>query len=421
MGNLGYENIIGQLQRRSELELGRPQTLDIGTNVVKRVDQELTAQREFEKKMSAEGRVLVDDSKIEEFVTEVGDSIPPEERERFRGLLQRFKGLRMKPEEIQTFVSQEAFALTFEDSQKQAAARVDPKAAAASIFPKPTTMGGGKQTITLRDKDNVAREVPLADYMQAVEMMKASGGSSVADFIDFSLYGEKAYKATTAKNPRDGELVNIYDSGKTTGVTGAAPKKDGQALKNDIGQLSVRDRKQIDDTANDVQKDSVVKKLRESSANLEAVKELVSSGNEAAVAILPFRIIRSVGFEVGALNRQDVEAGGGTQELFRKAQRQASIWSSGKLPPEDVKDFIELTLIADKVNRAELDKAVGVHMNQLLKRMDAKDVDPEFVKQTITMSDGPTIKKFRNKKTNKVHNAIVDSSGKVIKDLGEVE
>lgn len=113
-----YQNIIGQLQNRAGMEEKRSSPLDIGTAVVKRADQELSAKRLFEQKMASEGKTLVTDEGIDEFSKELG--VDP-------AIFKKYKGLWMKPEDIQNFGEQELFANTFPDKQEQAAAKIAPK------------------------------------------------------------------------------------------------------------------------------------------------------------------------------------------------------------------------------------------------------------------------------------------------------
>ena len=122
-----YGNIQEELNKRAQLALNKPQKLDIATSAVKRIDQELTLQREFEKKMRAEGRVLVTDQGINELVQglskRTGETIDP-------AVFSKFKGLYVKPQEAESFAFQEVFAKTFKDKQGQMAARLAPEEAA---------------------------------------------------------------------------------------------------------------------------------------------------------------------------------------------------------------------------------------------------------------------------------------------------
>lgn len=99
-----YANIQEALKRRGNLELGRPQALDIATNTINRVDQELSNQRKFAKQMKSEGRLYISDQGINEYAKRFGDS--DESRAKIKESLSSFQGTYQKPEALADYLTQ---------------------------------------------------------------------------------------------------------------------------------------------------------------------------------------------------------------------------------------------------------------------------------------------------------------------------
>lgn len=88
-----YQNIQEALNQRANLELKRPQTEDIFTPIVARLDQEFTKQRDFEKKLAGEGRQLFTPDMAKQMSDQTGLPV-----EAYKGAVGRY----YSPEEFQT-------------------------------------------------------------------------------------------------------------------------------------------------------------------------------------------------------------------------------------------------------------------------------------------------------------------------------
>lgn len=71
-----FQNIQEALNQQANLELKRPQTTDIFTPIVQRLDTEFTKQRDFEKKLAADGKTLFTPDMAKQLSKETG--IPEE-------------------------------------------------------------------------------------------------------------------------------------------------------------------------------------------------------------------------------------------------------------------------------------------------------------------------------------------------------
>jgi hypothetical protein len=70
-----YAPMFEAMAQRSKLELARPQSLDIATTAIKRIDEELTKQRDFRMKMAGEGRQLVSQEMADELASTMGKPV----------------------------------------------------------------------------------------------------------------------------------------------------------------------------------------------------------------------------------------------------------------------------------------------------------------------------------------------------------
>jgi len=127
-----YGQIISQLQNRASMERERPSFYNVGTSVVKRVDQELTKRRDLQKafdmEMKKEGRVLWTPEESAELAKDL--ELDPSE-------FSRFEGLHIKPKEAESFAKQLKFVRSL-PPEEQPAAEVSPeKAAEAKLSKKP--------------------------------------------------------------------------------------------------------------------------------------------------------------------------------------------------------------------------------------------------------------------------------------------
>lgn len=98
VGNLGYDQVIQQLNNRANLESKRPNIADVGTQVVGRVDKELTAGRDFQKELVAKGKKIFTSEMAQELVQSHPD-IKPED-------VAPFIGLATSPDELDKFTTQ---------------------------------------------------------------------------------------------------------------------------------------------------------------------------------------------------------------------------------------------------------------------------------------------------------------------------
>lgn len=416
-----YGNIISQLESRAGLESKRSRPEDLVSGLVQRIDQELTKERDFEKKMAGTGRTRFTPEMDEAISADLG--LPPGtfkraigryyDEDEFQGLIDRAridKGMKGLEKNIGTqdgLSENEYNALLAGGPEAR-------KALAQKTFSKPT----GAKRFERLEIDGISYSIP-ADVYEAATKSATETGRPWTDFINLQAFGPAGYKRTVFTDPRTGEKADVSGAGVggARRFTGPQPLDKGQTLRNRVDQLHPTDRKVLDDSSAEVDKDSVVKKLRDSSINLEAVEGLARSGNPAAASILPFRVIRGVGMEVGTLARQDVLAGGGSQALWDRAQRLAKKWTNGELTEDDVNDFVQLARIAKEVNRREMKEVIDRYVSRTMPKFLERNIDPNFVRSAITFEE-PTVKRVRNKKTGKVHLVVVDPNGKMIEDLG---
>jgi len=377
-----FSNIVDLIRQQAEMQRNPPPSFsqqlgaDIGQNLSQGISSGIQSgiqSKQQERLSKLQSDLALDRSKkLAKFEKEISKELSPEEKSALDSLRQNI-GQPGYPTQAQF----DAIILGGKDVIK---------VFAQSQFPKPTA---GRKTVRLEDPNGIVREIPVDLVNENIDWTS----------FPWNQYPPAGYKPTTTKSGRTGEIINVTATGKTREITGPENKPKDQPLRNDISQLNTKERTLIEKASEDVDQDKVIQKLRESRINLEAVKKIAESNNPAGVAILPFRVIRGVGLEVGTLARQDVEAGGGSQELWRRAQRKASIWAEGKLPPEDIKDFIELANIANSVNQKELKTETDKYINRTIGKFEKQDVDPGLIRRAITKEDIP-VERVRMQRPN---------------------
>lgn len=145
-----FQNIQEALNQQANLELRRPQKADIATQIVKRFDEEFTKQRDFEKKLQAEGKSYFSAEMAQELSDEMGVPV-----EAYRRAVGRF----YTPKEMEDLHN----TILMETAQPELDKALTPKEKTVLNATGKEGRSQLAQRTFSEPKDKIGKQVPYAD------------------------------------------------------------------------------------------------------------------------------------------------------------------------------------------------------------------------------------------------------------------
>lgn len=105
-------------------------------------------------------------------------------------------------------------------------------------------------------------------------------------------------------------------------------------------------------------KSATVENIKEQSAVLDDMEDIINDAPEIAVGVIPFKIAKGIAGEVGNLNIQELESAQISPSFIRNLKRKGAKFLTGRLPEEDVKELAKLTKAIKKNLKKRLTKEV---------------------------------------------------------------
>lgn len=363
-----YGQIINQLQNRANMEATRPSPLDIGTNIVNRVDQELTSRRQFEEKMAGEGRHLVTDQGIGEFLNELNQDVPDGHKLTAEDFAS-FKGLYVTPQEASAYGHQKLLSKTFDTEQKKQASAVDPKASADSVFNKPKLIN--KEVIV----------DPKSSTGLRYRNFYSDNSSELGDEAPKTSGGGVGGSGGVKSKDNFGRDVVYYPDGSSRVLNGAPKITKTGELAKEQAQLHPAELKTFQEGI----KDFNTKVSKESKQTFDELKKLetsVKENNPISFFNNKIELTKLGGISAGRIAQGEIVQEAGARDFLSQAQQKIQTLKQGDWTPENKQLILQYIDTLRKVEKEHLNGQLESATDQTLSSMpDPARIDPNFIKQ----------------------------------------
>lgn len=344
-----YQQVIGQLENRASMESNRATLEGTASKVVNRVDQEMTAQRAFQQKMASEGRTLVTDDGINEFAKHVG--VDP-------SVFKKYKGLWMKPEEVQSFGEQELLAQQFKSPKEQAAARINPKAASEAVI------GRDKSVEQLLINEYQDGKISFDEMLEKAKKLKASSSSGANSWYYYT-------------DPDTGEKFRQdKGSGNIESVGGPPPLPKDKQLADNIKYLNVNEKKTLTNTQKAFDKE--ISPSKKTLDELDKLETSIKNNNPISFFNNKIELVKLGGISAGRIAQGEIVQEAGARDFISKTAQRLQTLTQGDWTPENKKLILQYIGSLRDVEKEHVSNVVDSHAD--LASQQLPRVDPEFVK-----------------------------------------